>query len=222
MSASNIPESEMPGRIRILPRNKAGYPVPWFVAWIGGQPDFRVIAPGRIQDALRRSLCWVCGIPFLRQEDRAFTIGPMCAVNRVSAEPPSHRDCAVFSARFCPFLTTPNMVRRDKHKPAEAVNPAGHMITRNPGVALVWVTGYRSWRTKPDGNGGTLFDIGEPRQALWFARGREATREEVLLSIDSGMPILAEMAEKDGPEAQAELSTMLDNALAYVPAEASR
>ena len=131
MSASNIPESEMPGRIRILRRNKAGYPVPWFVATIGGQPDFRVIAPGRIQDALRRSLCWVCGVPFLRQEDRAFTIGPMCAVNRVSAEPPSHRDCAVFSARFCPFLSTPQMVRRERHIPGEAVVPAGISIRRS-------------------------------------------------------------------------------------------
>jgi hypothetical protein len=219
MSASAIPESEIPGRIKTLPRDKHGYPVPWFVAWIGGKPDFRVIAPGRIRDALRTPQCWVCGVPFLRQEDRAFTIGPMCAVNRVSAEPPSHRDCAVFSARFCPFLSTPQMVRREKHKPAEAVNPAGVMIKRNPGVALVWVTGYKSWTRRPDGSGGTLFDIGEPKEALWFARGREATRAEVLDSIDSGLPILAEMAERDGPEACAELNAMHARALDYIPAE---
>src|SRR5712691_10615834 len=81
-----------PGRITRLPRNKVGYPVPWFAARIDGQPDFRVIRPGGIQIALRQKLCWTCGIPFLRQEDRAFVIGPMCAVNRVSAEPPSHED----------------------------------------------------------------------------------------------------------------------------------
>jgi hypothetical protein len=219
MSASAIPESEIPGRIRTLPRDKHGYPVPWFVAWIDGKPDFRVIAPGRIQDALRTPQCWVCGVPFMRQEDRAFTIGPMCAVNRVSAEPPSHRDCAVFSARFCPFLSVPQMTRRDKHKPSEAVNPAGIMITRNPGVALVWVTGYKSWTRRPDGRGGTLFDIGEPKQALWFARGRDATRDEVLDSIDSGLPILAEMAGQDGPEACAELNIMHARALDYIPVE---
>jgi hypothetical protein len=219
MSASAIPESEMPGRIRLLPRNKAGYPVPWFVAWLDGLPDFRVIGPGKIKAAVGLKLCWVCGYPFLRQEYRAFTIGPMCAVNRVSAEPPSHRDCGVFSARFCPFLSTPQMVRREKHKPAEAATPAGVMIKRNPGVALVWVTGYKSWTTKPDGSGGTLFDIGEPKEALWFARGREATRAEVLDSIDSGLPILAEMAEQDGPEACAELNIMHARALDYIPAE---
>ena len=212
-------ERDMPGRIRLLPRSKAGYPVPDFVAWIDGTPDFRIIRPGAIEMDLRHGLCWVCGTPFLRQEDRAFTIGPMCAVNRVSAEPPSHRDCAVFSARFCPFLSTPQMTRRDRHKPAEAVNPAGIMITRNPGVALVWVTGYRSWHNFRDREGGTLFDIGDPKQTLWFARGRAATRAEVLASIDSGLPILAEMAEQDGPEAMAELVNMHANALSYVPAE---
>jgi hypothetical protein len=113
------------------------------------------------------------------------------------------------------------MTRRDRHKPAEATNPAGIMITRNPGVALVWVTGYKSWTQRSDGRGATLFNVGEPREALWFARGREATRDEVLDSIDSGLPILAEMAEQDGPEACAELNIMHARALEYIPAEAT-
>jgi hypothetical protein len=215
----------MPGRIALLSRNKVGYPIPWFVAMIDGQPDFRVIRPGGIQTALRQKLCWVCGCSFLRQEDRAFTIGPMCAVNRVSAEPPSHRDCAVYSATACPFLATPNMVRRDRGKPQGAANPAGIMITRNPGVALVWVTRYRSWGTRGDGAGGTLFDIGDCREALWFARGRAATSDEVLASIDSGLPILREMAEADEADgvrgAVDDLGRMHAAALELIPAGAS-
>jgi hypothetical protein len=211
---------DTPGRIARLPVNKAGYPVPWFVAFIDGAPDFRVIRAGGIQAALRGRLCWVCGVPFARQEDRAFVIGPMCAVNRVSAEPPSHRECAAWSATHCPFLSVPRMVRRERHKPEGAANPAGIMIKRNPGVALVWVTRYNSWHTRSDGAGGTLFSIGECRQALWFARGREATRTEVLASIGSGLPILREMAEKDGPAAVAELEAMHAAALEHVPAGA--
>ena len=191
--------TDEPGRIARLPKNKAGYPVPWFVAWIDGEPDFRVANADKLRSAIRRRLCWTCGGPL--GGIGAFTIGPMCAVNRVSTEPPSHRECAEFSATFCPFLNTPQMTRRDRGKPADAVNPAGIMITRNPGVALVWVTGYRSWHLFSDHEGGTLFDIGDPKETLWFARGRAATRGEVLASIDSGLPILAEMAEKDGPEA---------------------
>jgi hypothetical protein len=207
----------MPARIADLPLNKARYPVPWFVAVIDGVPDFRVIRQGGIEKALKYGLCWVCGVPFARQEDRAFVIGPMCAVNHVSAEPPSHLDCAAYSATACPFLATPNMVRRDRHLPSAAVEPAGIAIKRNPGVALVWVTGHRSWRKASDADGGTLFDIGEAKEALWFARGREATRAEVLASIDSGLPILAEMAEQDGPDAVSALGRMHAAALELIP-----
>lgn len=208
----------MPAQIGRLPRNKAKYPVPWFVAFLDGVPDFRVIRPAGIQQALAQKLCWVCGLPFQRQEDRAFVIGPMCAVNRVSAEPPSHRDCAVYSATHCPFLTTPNMTRRERRMPEGAANPAGTMIRRNPGVALVWMTGYKSWSVFDDGDGGTLFNIGEPKAALWFAHGREAARAEVLASIDSGLPILREMAEEESPDAVAELERMHERALELVPA----
>ncbi len=209
--------TDEPGRIARLPHNKAGYPVPWFVGWIDGKPDFRVIRPRGIQVALRDKLCWTCGVPFLRQEDRAFVIGPMCAVNRVSAEPASHLDCAVFAATHCPFLGTPQMVRRERHMPEGAARPAGEMIRRNPGVALVWVTGYKSWGTFSDGNGGTLVNVGEPKRVLWFARGREATRAEVMASIDSGLPILRDMAEAEGADAVAELERMHERAVRLVP-----
>jgi hypothetical protein len=212
---------DMPGRMDRLPRDHVGHPVPWFVAWIDGKPDFRVIRPGGIEIALRGKLCWTCGITFQRQEDRAFVIGPMCAVNRVSAEPASHLDCATFSAVNCPFLATPQMIRRERHMPAGAKNPAGEMIRRNPGVALVWVAGYKSWSAFSDGNGGTLFNVGEPKRVRWYARGREATRAEVMESIDSGLPILREMAGKQGRAAVAELERMHERAVALVPAGVS-
>jgi hypothetical protein len=217
MEGMNRQHIDEPGRIARLPRNAVGYPVPWFVAWIDGVPDFRVIKPGAISEALRAKLCWTCGVPFQRQEDRAFVIGPMCGITRTSAEPPSHRDCAVFSARACPFLSTPQMIRRERHIPDGAACPAGISIRRNPGVALVWVAGYRAWKTVKDPDGGTLVDVGEPKQTLWFARGREATRAEVLASIGTGLPILREMAEGEGPHAAAELERMHQRALDLVP-----
>ena len=226
---------QLPARMAGLPRDKAGHPTPWFVAFIDGTPDFRVIGPGKIHDALRHSLCWVCGYGFAGGEDRAWVIGPMCAVNRVTAEPPSHLECATFSARNCPFLTVPNMTRRDRHMPEGAENPAGIMIRRNPGVALVWVTGYRSWQAEresgalltPTGaaraasrGGQLLFRLGTPKRALWFAQGRAATRAEAVASIDSGLPLLRDTAEQDGPDAAAELERMHIAALDYLPAEA--
>lgn len=208
----------MPGRIATLKQDKAGHPIPWFVAWIDGKPDFRVVRRGGIETALARKLCFICGVPFLRQERRAFVIGPMCAINRVAPEPPAHKDCAVYSAMNCPWLATPSMKRRERGLPEDHMAPAGVAILRNPGVALVWVTDYRAWK-KFDAPGGVLFDVGEPKEALWFAHGRAATRIEVLASIDSGIPILLAEAEREGVDSVAHLDAMRDRAMAWIPAD---
>jgi hypothetical protein len=205
--------TDMPAAVAALPRDKHGRPVPWFVAWIDGAPDFRVIRPRGIADAYHLQLCWVCGER--RDHRAAFVIGPMCAVNRVSAEPPSHLECATFSALTCPFLTTPNMRRRDRGKPANTVDPAGVMLTRNPGAALVWLT--RTWRRVAVPNG-HLFDVGEPLDVWWFAQGRPATRGEVLASIESGLPVLQGTARAEGKQAVAALDRMHRRALRLVPA----
>lgn len=188
----------MPRGIAKLPRDKHGRPIPWFV-YIDeqGTPDFRVVRKHGIADAMRFTRCWVCGE--MRGKHAAFVIGPMCAVNRTSAEPPAHLECAVYSARACPFLVTPSMTRRERNLP-EHYDPAGIMLLRNPGVALVWSS--KSW--KPFGvPGGVLFDIGVPTQTSWWVHGRPATRREVLDSIESGLPALREVAqtERNGVEA---------------------
>lgn len=205
----------VPERMKRLPKDPTRpYLVPWFVAWIDDKPDFRVIREGGIEDAHRLGLCWLCGQP--RGRYGAYVIGPMCAVNRVSAEPPSHRECAIYAARVCPFLTRPTMRRRDLPDDLGTTNPAGEMIRRNPGVALVWIS--RDYRPFLDPNGGVLFDVGEPTETLWFAEGRPASRDEVLASIDSGLPILRDMAEQDGPDAVTMLDGMHRRALELVPA----
>lgn len=203
----------MPGRVSRLPRDRELRPVPYFVAWIDGQPDFRVIDAERYRRCIQGDRCWVCGQPL--GAIRTFVIGPMCAVNRTSAEPPSHTDCAEYSARVCPFLTRPHMRRRESGLPENGVEPAGVMLRRNPGVALVWSTRHPSMFN--DGNGGVLFDIGEPLSVSWWAHGREATRDEVVASIESGLPALAAVAAQDGPDAEAELERRTVTAMELVP-----
>ena len=204
----------MPPPIARLPRDKHGRPIPWFVhVDDDGVPDFRVIRVGGIRDAVMFGWCWVCGQP--RGRHAAFVIGPMCAVNRVSAEPPAHLDCAIYSAQACPFLSTPRMVRRESRLPEGTAHPAGLMIRRNPGVALVWSS--KTWSTVAVHGGGELFNVGDPTATRWFAEGRIATRDEVLASIDSGLPLLREQAAEDGPRAIALLERMEATARELVP-----
>lgn len=210
----SVPAPELPDRIRSLPVDKRGFPVPWFAAWFDGEPDFRCVAAGKIEQAIHRSLCWVCGHPLGRY--RTFVTGPLCAINGMSAEPPSHRDCAEFSARHCPFLTQPRMRRNDKDLRQDVPHPAGEMIDRNPGVALLWTT--RSCRIVPV-NGGVFFRVGPPHSVQWFANGHPATRAEVVAALESGLPLLRAKAEQDGPETMRELDRLFDQSLAFVPRE---
>jgi len=196
---SDLPER--PKRMLRLRLDGRGYPIPWFVhVDIDGQPDFRVVRENGIALAHNRHQCWLCG-------DRlgsflTFVIGPMCGINRVSSEPPSHTDCAEYAVRACPFLTRPMAVRNQRDLPEDA-GAAGIMIERNPGVTLLWTCKtYRPFRVGSDGGGnpGVLFKLGDPAEVKFYARGRQATREEIDASVTSGLPHLEKMAQLDGPD----------------------
>jgi hypothetical protein len=206
----------VPANMRHLAVNAAGYPVPWFVEWVNGEPDFRVTSGEKIWLAIQRNTCWMCGKPLGKQ--MAFVIGPMCAINRTNPEPPSHPACAIFAAMACPFLTRPAAERRDDNMPANSEEPAGISIRRNPGACGVWIVeGYKLFK---DGRGGTLIDLGEPLAVHWFAEGRAATRAEVAASIRSGYPILEKAARLGGGiEHVIELNKAVKQVLPWLPAD---
>src|SRR5439155_15335159 len=103
--------TQLPERIKALPVDERGYPIPWFVDYVNGKPEFRAMDQHKWVRALKEKLCWVCGQPLGRM--MTFVAGCMCGINRTSAEPPSHYDCALWSAKNCPFLNNPDMVRRE-------------------------------------------------------------------------------------------------------------
>lgn len=215
-----------PSHMRRLPIDARGYPVPWFVQWVEGEgdemrevlpgqgrPEFRMMDRGKWKRAVRDKLCWVCGAPLGKLY--AFLIGPMCAVNRVSAEPPNHLECAEYSAINCPFMARPKAQRREAGLPEHPSALGGIAIMRNPGVGLVWMT--KSYKVEDDNMGGKIIRIGPPLNLEWFAEGRRATRAEILASIESGLPTLREVAQLDGPEGIAALERQVAVALELVP-----
>lgn len=206
----------MPENIRALPMDPVRkIPVPWFVSWFDGVPEFRVVDARKLPEAVRGSLCWVCG---KRLDNRCtFVVGPMCTVNRISSEPPSHPACAEYAARACPFLTRPYMARREGGLPEGTTDPAGISIKRNPGACALWTAKTPGARIFRPAGGGVLFQLLPPTSVTWWAKGRAATRDEVLESVASGLPSLARMAELDGPAAVAELARMARAAEAFYP-----
>jgi hypothetical protein len=209
-----IQRLKLPLRMHKLPVDERGFPVPKFVQWIDGKPDFRVVNQSFMANAVRIKLCWLCGEALGRYQ--AFVIGPMCSINRVSSEPPSHLECARFAVQACPFLTQPRRERND-HELPDHHEPAGSPILHNPGVSLVWVTeSYRPIKVAP--RKPPLFQIGDPTSTEWWCRGREATRDEVMNAIAKGLPFLVTEAKREGPDAEDALRRMISVGLALVPA----
>lgn len=193
-SIRNIP---IPERMRRLPISKKGFPVPWFVAKVNGEWDFRVIGTNRLKESIVLNKCWLCGE--LLGVYKAFVTGPMCTITRTSAEPPSHLECAKYAVAACPFLTQPNMKRNEKDLPPERMDPAGIFITRNPGVTAIYVTKtFKLMQVRRETKGSDiLIRMGTPYNIEWYAEGRIALREEVQKSIDTGMPVLVKEAARD-------------------------
>lgn len=191
----------LPPQMRFLPVAR-GYPVPWFVAWVDGKPEFRAVYAGRAEHAIKDKLCWVCGNKLGKL--KTFVIGPMCGINRTTSEPPCHPGCAEWSARNCPFLSNERAHRREDDAINEhSASLPGIPIMRNPGVTLLWtVEKYSVFQV----SNGFLIDVGFPLSLAFFANGRSATRDEVVQSVESGLPTLMSMAEQDGPDAVKDLT----------------
>lgn len=209
----NLPP--LPPRMRSLPIDERGYPVPYFVAWIDGKPDHRVMDHEKLRTALLLDRCWMCGDKL--GGFKSFCIGPMCAITRTISEPPSHLECLRYAAQACPWMTRPHAKRRAANLPENATF-SDHGLRRNPGAVCVWTT-RQFWKRRDPSTGGVLFEIGDPFAAEWFAEGRSATREEVDESIRTGLPFLIDMAQaQDAQNSKIGAMDELDERVAHVNA----
>lgn len=192
-------EVPMPSRIAKLPRAKGGHvdgmPVPFFVD-AGNDPiDFRVADARKVVRCIKEGLCWICGAKLCTSANSraTFVLGPICVINRISSEPPSHLSCAEYAVRVCPFLAQPNMRRREAGKPEDLCSP-GKLVKANPGVTAL----YSTYTCIPrQVSKGILIEVGHPCSVKWMTRGREATREEALVGLVEGGEQLQEQIEDE-------------------------
>lgn len=197
-----VAKLDMPERVRALPVDRRGFPVPKFVKWIDGQPDFRVVSSEHMTRCITRRVCWVCGDRLGRHV--AFVCGPSSAITRRTVEPPSHLDCAEFALKACPFIMYPE---RGRGGFPDGMEHAAAVINldRNPGCWLLWVTdGYEA---SPFGDA-VMFKMREPSRLEWRHRGGVPTRDQARAALAA--PIV-ELYKKVANEQQ---RRQLDGAIA--------
>ena len=197
----------IPDRMTGLPISPKGFPMPWFVPWKDGEPQPTSADPEKVRRARQFNLCWLCGQTTGRY--LAFVIGPMCLINRVTSEPPSHRECAEYAVKACPFLTKPK-AKRNPNKPDGHVPPAGMMIQRNPGVSVIYISHSYSYERG-------IFHLGQPVNLTFWREGRRATHDEIMESITTGMPLLRDAAATDGYRALDDLEAQYRRAMELIP-----
>ena len=139
--------AEIPRRLQQRPtHSRTGFPIPWGVPVIDGEPDFRAIDPDRWMDCAGNGRCQLCGE--LIKRGGWFVGGPECATNRFFLDPAMHRDCAEYALRVCPFLAArsshySNLDRRPAPEGFAVVaavptkRPDRFMLGHAPGWAIV-------------------------------------------------------------------------------------
>jgi len=170
----------VPGKMSALPIDDRGYPVPWFVTKLpSGEFEFRAFDPDKLRLAVAEHRCWICGEKLGKH--MVFVIGPVSALNGTHLEPPSHRECALYALRNCPFLNNPSAERRPAGvgRGADILYGQGLLIKKNPGVCLAWTVHSYGEIINPVSRKVVSFNIGKPDKIEWFKEGRAATREEV-------------------------------------------
>lgn len=118
----NLP---IPKELAHLKLDSRGYPIPYFVSYRDGEPEFRIMDTNRLQMIVERKVCHICGKK-LPSDYCYFIAGPMGLKNKISTDAGMHRVCAEFSMKACPHLYLQKAERRLNDalaKAAEAVNP---------------------------------------------------------------------------------------------------
>lgn len=190
----NLPP--LPDHMKGLPIDDRGYPIPFFVQWVHGKPDFRLLDKEKFIRAVKSKLCSVCGKPLGRF--KSFVGGPMNVLQKISGEPPLHHDCAIFSVRACPFLLLPLSRRRKSNMPDDVldINAIGEdgdlFVEENPGISSVW-TCTRFYISAT----GRTFNLVDVHSLEWFIEGREATQEEIEAALIAGRDRLAKILQRE-------------------------
>jgi hypothetical protein len=181
-------------RLRRLPPDDQGRPVPWFVQWVDGRPCYDKTDPRCFDVAVHQHLCWVCGQRLGTY--LSWALEPISIITRRAGVPPQHRECAIHATELWPL---PNI----------------------PEIQLVWTGKSYQWS---ESKGAYTFELGPHEQLLWLRKGLPAGRADVIEAVAKRLPEVRErtLATAVGPrQHQAALQALearCRTALQLVPA----
>lgn len=141
---------EIPKELSHLKIDSRGYPVPYFVSWIDGKPEFRYLDPERLYMIFDRKVCHICGTK-LPSDYVYFISGPMGLQNRISSDAGMHRVCAEFSLKACPHLYLQKAERRENDELGKEIASQPSVLIKEKPPVVILVKASKWKQAKHDG-----------------------------------------------------------------------
>jgi hypothetical protein len=143
---------EIPQQLSHLKIDSRGYPIPFFVTWIDGKPEFRFLDHKRQEMIIEKKLYHICGKK-LNDDYNYFISGPIGFHNRISSDAAMHRVCAEFSLRACPHLYLQKADRRENDELAkEIIAKADDVLIKEKPQILILARASKFKPVKHNGN----------------------------------------------------------------------
>lgn len=102
----------IPERMKALPIDRRGFPIPWIVYRdLDGLPHFAINQEHLRHQCVNDDLCSICKGKLLR--GRWWVGGALSAFHQHGAfiDPPMHNECAHYALQVCPYIAMPHYVR---------------------------------------------------------------------------------------------------------------
>lgn len=127
---------EIPDFLSHLPVDERGYPIPYFAPVVNGKPDFRLLDKEKFDICTQYNKCAVCGRKLLKKL-YYFIAGPQGAKNKISTDPPMHKECSGFSLAACPHLHFEKAERRQINLPNGTVVDNPTQVLEKPSTMFL-------------------------------------------------------------------------------------
>lgn len=99
---------EVPTRMKSLPRDRRGYPIPFVVLTdSSGEPNFRLDDAKKVHHCMINRLCGLCGQPL--KDDMWVTGGAKRILSDIIPfiDAALHFSCGKYALQVCPFMASP-------------------------------------------------------------------------------------------------------------------
>ena len=202
MSLIINPKTQQPKRVQKLPEHQ-GLKIPYSVAIDeGGKPNYNLTDAEKYITCIRENKCFICGQTLGKH--KAFMLPPLAVLRLQHNIPPSHRDCAIWSAETLPSTLNnkPMLLSANDQKQPE----------QKTGLIMIAVTTkaiYTATNNSPEWSFTNKESEILINEAHWYLDGKQVNYDEVQSHLNKALGVItAEINQSDSEVKKEAIETL--------------